>query len=92
MRKYRCHPKFRAMLIIVPIFFVMVVGIGPVAGLFAAEFVGVASSERNLGILGKNAPELNLTSWIDGNGQPTASVRLTDLKGRVIYLYFFQDW
>jgi thiol-disulfide isomerase/thioredoxin len=44
------------------------------------------------GILGRPAPELDLDFWIDGNGHPMDGIQLQDLKGKVIYLYFFQDW
>jgi hypothetical protein len=33
-----------------------------------------------------------LNTWIDADGNPTAPIRLADYRGRVVYLYFFQDW
>ena len=51
-----------------------------------------ASADAHLGIRGQLAPELNLSTWIDGNGKKTESVRLIDYRGKVVYLYFFQDW
>jgi hypothetical protein len=51
-----------------------------------------ASADAHLGIRGQLAPELNLSTWIDGNGKKTESVRLSDYRGKVVYLYFFQDW
>ena len=51
-----------------------------------------AFASSQLGILGQQAPEFNLNNWIDGDGNPMASVRLNDYRGKVIYLYFFQDW
>jgi len=44
------------------------------------------------GILGEKAPELNLDTWIDGDGLKKKTLRLKDLRGKVIYMYFFQDW
>lgn len=44
------------------------------------------------GILGRQAPELSLVSWINGEGQHVPEVPLSELRGKVIYLYFFQDW
>jgi hypothetical protein len=44
------------------------------------------------GILGRQAPELNLTTWIDGAGNPMDPIKLKDYRGKVIFLYFFQDW
>ena len=51
-----------------------------------------ASANAHLGILGQSAPELNLTIWIDGNGKKTESIHISDYRGKVVYLYFFQDW
>jgi len=58
-------------------------------GLFGMSSV---SASRHYGILGQPAPELNLTGWIDGQGKQTAPVKINHYQGRVIYLYFFQDW
>ena len=54
--------------------------------------ISTASADSGLGILGQPAPELNLSTWIDGNGEKIESVRLSDFRGKVVYLYFFQDW
>ena len=54
--------------------------------------IQLASASTQLGILGQEAPELELDNWIDGNGKPMDPVRLTDYRGKVVYLYFFQDW
>ena len=51
-----------------------------------------ASASGQLGILGQQAPELELNSWVDGNGKPMDPIKLRDYRGKVIYLYFFQDW
>ena len=51
-----------------------------------------ASASTQYGILGRQAPELELNTWIDGNGKPMDPVKLSDYRGKVIYLYFFQDW
>ena len=51
-----------------------------------------ALARSQLGILGQQAPEIDLNNWIDGDGNPMASIRLSDHRGKVIYLYFFQDW
>ncbi len=53
---------------------------------------GTPSAPSRHGILGLPAPELNLSNWIDGHGKPTKKVELAALRGKVIYLYFFQDW
>jgi hypothetical protein len=51
-----------------------------------------AAANTQYGILGQPAPELELNTWIDGNGKPMDPVKLRDYRGKVIYLYFFQDW
>ena len=54
--------------------------------------IQTASANTQYGILGQQAPGLELDTWIDGNGKPMDPVKLTDYRGKVIYLYFFQDW
>jgi hypothetical protein len=54
--------------------------------------IKTASASTHLGILGQRAPELNLNDWIDADGKKMAPIRLTEYRGKVIYLYFFQDW
>jgi hypothetical protein len=44
------------------------------------------------GISGKSAPELELDTWIDGNGKTMEPIILKEFHGKVVYLYFFQDW
>ena len=51
-----------------------------------------ASANEPYGIQGKMAPELNLTTWIDGDGKPIGPINLSGYRSKVIYLYFFQDW
>ena len=53
---------------------------------------GRVEADNHRGILGRQAPELELNNWIDGAGDPIPAIRLNELRGRVIYLYFFQDW
>ena len=52
----------------------------------------LASANSHLGILGRQAPELNLDNWIDADGKKMQPIQLGDLRGKVVYLYFFQDW
>ena len=51
-----------------------------------------ASAAASYGILGRQAPELNLNTWIDGDGKPIEPIKLGACRGKVIYLYFFQSW
>ena len=61
--------------------------------IFGALFKkNIASATTHYGILGQRAPELDLTTWIDGFGNPIKAIRLSSLRGKVVYLYFFQDW
>ncbi len=66
--------------------------VGNIFDLSTPFIISNASANSRLGILGQAAPELNLSTWIDGNGQKTESVQLSDFRGKVVYLYFFQDW
>ena len=66
-----------------------------IGGLFDSNTplgIPTATAKTQYGILGQLAPELNLSDWIDGNGKKTESIRLSDYRGEVVYLYFFQDW
>ena len=54
--------------------------------------IQTARAESHLGILGQQAPNLNLNNWINGDGKKIDPVRLSAYRGKVIYLYFFQDW
>ena len=51
-----------------------------------------ASANVQYGIQGQQAPEMNLETWIDGDGERVDPIFLSDYRGKVIYLYFFQDW
>jgi len=51
-----------------------------------------AAANTQYGIQGQQAPALKLTTWIDGNGLSIDPIELNDYRGKVIYLYFFQDW
>ena len=60
----------------------------------SSDTVGLqtASANSQYGILGRQAPELNLNTWIDGAGNPMDPIKLKNYRGKVIFLYFFQDW
>lgn len=49
------------------------------------------AQERTLGILNQPAPSLEVTDWINLPPGKT-TLRLEDLKGKVVYLYCFQTW
>ncbi|GEM_PF-2059121 len=54
--------------------------------------VTTATADMHYGIQGQQAPELNLTDWIDGDGNRIDPIYLSTYRGKVVYLYFFQDW
>ena len=54
--------------------------------------IQIARATTQYGILGQTAPQLKLKSWIDGNGKKIEPISLNDYRGKVVYLYFFQDW
>jgi hypothetical protein len=66
--------------------------VGNIFDLSALFKISTASADSRLAILGQAAPELNLSTWIDGKGEKTQSVKLRGFRGKVVYLYFFQDW
>ena len=88
--------KFTKKIIIVQCALVTIIffmsGAGQVIGIKLPAVIQAASGDSRYGILGQPAPELDLTDWIDGEGRPVDPIRLSGLKGQVIYLYFFQDW
>ena len=88
--------KFTKKIIIVPCALVTIIffmsGAGQFLGLKPPVGIQDASGENRYGILGQTAPELNLTTWIDGNGKAMDPIRLSNFQGKVIYLYFFQAW
>jgi len=64
-------------------------------GLLASDTptgIQTARADSHLGILGQQAPNLNLNTWINGDGKKIDPVRLSAYRGKVIYLYFWQDW
>ncbi len=47
---------------------------------------------NNFGIVGSDAPELNVARWVDENGTERAPVHLSDYEGKKVVLYGFQSW
>jgi len=70
----------------------MLAGGDSIIDLKAPVGLKTAAANTQYGILGRQAPEMELDTWIDGNGKPMDPVKLRDYRGKVIYLYFFQDW
>jgi peroxiredoxin len=44
------------------------------------------------GLVGHPAPEMGVTDWIDEAGKPTKPIKMSDLRGKLVYLYCFQSW
>lgn len=38
------------------------------------------------------APEFNVKHWVNGNGNKTAPIKLSDLNGKFKVIYCFQSW
>ncbi len=47
---------------------------------------------QKYGILGQTAPEFKAVEWVDKEGNKIDPVQISDYKGKVIYILFFQDW
>ena len=54
--------------------------------------IGTVWAASQYGISGKAAPELELNTWIDKEGKSIEPITLRNFHGKVVYLYFFQDW
>jgi thiol-disulfide isomerase/thioredoxin len=50
------------------------------------------NGKPKIGIVGQAAPELGLDHWIGPDGAPLDPVRLADLRGKVVYMLFWQSW
>ncbi len=66
--------------------------LGAATGLYAVGSLGAgpAASSR-YGIVGKQAPDISGTSWIDAQGRPS-KFHMSELEGRWVYLKCFQSW
>ena len=49
---------------------------------------GIAQADNHRGILGRQAPELELNNWIDGAGDPVPAIRLSCAAESSIYTFF----
>ncbi len=89
-RKWK--PAICAVIILIGVWAILPIGMSYLFD--SGDTIGLrpALAEMQYGILGQLAPELNLTNWIDGDGKPMDPVKLNDYRGKVIFLYFFQDW
>ena len=54
--------------------------------------IQTSRADSHLGILGQQAPDLNLNNWINGDGKKIDPIRLSAYRGKLVYLYFWQDW
>lgn len=49
------------------------------------------AASSGYGIVGQSAPELEISQWIDGDGEAT-SFKLADHKGKFVFMEFWQFW
>lgn len=52
----------------------------------------VGFAQSNAGIKGQSAPEWNIDSWYDLDGNRMDDVKLSDQRDKVIFLLCFQSW
>ena len=52
----------------------------------------IRNTPAGYGIIGQEAPELQVTQWVDANGVKMDPVYLDDYKGKFKVLYCFQAW
>ena len=67
-------------------------GIALGAGMFGISGLAQAEPEPTRGIRGHVAPELDVTHWIDGQGNKTTPFSIAEHRGKWIYLKCFQEW
>ena len=92
MKKIKMAKNFCASIVLLGVGLILLSGVSSVLDSHPTLGLQPALANSQYGILGRQAPELELNTWIDGNGKPMDPVKLSDYRGKVIYLYFFQDW
>ena len=54
--------------------------------------IRVQNPPKNYGIEGQQAPELDISLWVDAQGKETDPIYLKDNKGKFKVIYCFQAW
>lgn len=54
-------------------------------------FAATEMKKHNYGIVGQQAPELEVSTWIDGKGKPS-SFKLAEHQGKFVFMEFWQFW
>ncbi len=44
------------------------------------------------GIIGKKAPDFNVSTWVDAEGKKISPINLSDFPGKKVVLFGFQSW
>ena len=90
--KHKLKPTVLTVIVLISMWMILVPGI--YSSFVSKAMIGIqtTSASTHYGILGQIAPELNLNTWIDENGKKIEPIRLSDYRGKVVYLYFFQNW
>lgn len=58
----------------------------------AALSTAAYTASNDYGIIGKTAPELEVAEWIDPEGKSAPAFKLSDNKGKYIFMEFWQSW
>ena len=62
------------------------------ASMLMLPTIGLSQGKRSdLGIIGQQAPELEVPTWIDGKGNPT-TFKMSDQKNKFVFMEFWQYW
>jgi hypothetical protein len=91
-QKHKLKPAVFTVIVLASVGMILLSGIYSFFASDAMIGLQTARASTHYGILGRPAPEINLNTWIDGNGRKIEPIRLNDYRGKVVYLYFFQSW
>jgi hypothetical protein len=91
-QKHKLKPAVFTVFVLTSMWMILLTGIYSLFVSDATVGTQTAWASMPYGILGQPAPEINLNTWIDGNGKKIEPIRLSDYHGKVVYLYFFQNW
>ena len=72
---------------------ILLMGIGlSISFIHLNNSANMNDQKKQYGIIGQQAPELEVAQWVDGSGDPTDAIKLEQLKEKFAILYCFQAW